>query len=213
MTLSPRNVAKVLLQRFYSPRRFLWRLPALQPQVALTFDDGPDPVYTPALLDLLAQNGIKASFFVIGEKAEQHPELLRRMADEGHAIGGHTWTHREIVTLSRLELESELTRCRDLIRKASGVDTVLFRPPRGRVNLSSIHQVCQSGYCLVHWTKTYSDYQRDGVSKLIERFRQNRPVARDIVLLHDHNEYTVAALKALIPEWQSEGIGFATIAQ
>jgi peptidoglycan/xylan/chitin deacetylase (PgdA/CDA1 family) len=209
MALTFRDIGKASLQAIYSPRRFVWRLPAEQAAVALTFDDGPDPVYTPPMLDLLAAHGIKASFFLIGEKAEKYPELVRRMVSEGHAIGGHTWSHREIVGQSRSELAADLGRCRQLMREVSGVDSVLFRPPRGKVDLPSIHYVCMLGYCLSHWTKTYSDYQRDGTEPLIARFRRNRPVARDIVLLHDHNEHTIAALKALIPEWLKDGMTFA----
>ena len=211
MALTIRDIGKSVLQRVYSPSRFVWRLPARQAVVALTFDDGPDPVYTPAMLDLLARHGIKATFFLIGEKVQQYPELVRRRAAEGHAIGGHTWSHREIVGQSREELADDLGRCRQLVREVSGVDSVLFRPPRGRVDLPSIHQVCTLGYCLAHWTKTYSDYQRDGVERLIARFRNNKPAARDIVLLHDHNEHTVAALATLIPEWLKDGMTFATM--
>lgn len=211
MTLSIRNAGKTLLQGMYSPQRFLWRLPAAQTAVALTFDDGPDPVYTPAVLDLLAAHGIKATFFVIGEKVKLYPDLVRRMALEGHSIGGHTWSHQEIVGLPKAELIEQLSRCRQAIRDASGVDTVLFRPPRGRVNLTAIHRVCRLGYCLVHWAKTYSDYRRDGVAPLIARFRKDKPAARDIVLLHDHNDDTVKALAKLIPEWQAAGIVFAEI--
>jgi peptidoglycan/xylan/chitin deacetylase (PgdA/CDA1 family) len=211
MTLSLRNAGKVLLQGFYSPHRFLWRLPAAQATIALTFDDGPDPIYSPAVLDLLALHGIKATFFLVGEKAEKYPDLVRRLAAEGHSIGGHTWSHREIVGLSRTELNDELIRCRDVVRNITGVDSILFRPPRGRIDMASIHRVCEQGYCLVHWTKTYSDYKRDGTDNLIARFRRNRPVARDIVLLHDHNADTVRALTVLIPEWLVDGTGFAAI--
>lgn len=200
-----------MLQGLYSPRRFLWRLPATQAVVALTFDDGPDPVHTPAVLDLLASHGIKATFFVIGEKLERHAGLIRRIVADGHGIGAHTWSHREIVGLSPLELARDLQRCRQVIHQISGMDTMLFRPPRGRVNLASIHRVCQPGYCLVHWTKTYGDYQCDGAARLLARMRNAPPVARDIALLHDHNPDTVAVLRTLIPEWLAAGIRFARI--
>jgi peptidoglycan/xylan/chitin deacetylase (PgdA/CDA1 family) len=212
MGLPFRNIGKILLQRAYSPQRFLWRLPATQQGVALTFDDGPDPVHTPAVLDLLKSHGIKATFFVIGEKAEQHPELIRRIAEEGHAIGGHTWSHLEIVGRTREMLASDLRRCREFFAKSGGSDSVLFRPPRGKVDPASIHRVCTLGYCLTHWTKTYSDYQQDGVEPLIARFRKNPPAARDIVLLHDHNAHTVAALAAMIPEWLASGMVFEKLA-
>lgn len=212
MTLSLRNAGKTILQALYSPRRFLWRLPAAQAAVALTFDDGPDPVHTPAMLDLLAAHGIKATFFVIGETAQRQPGLIRRIVAEGHGIGGHTWSHREITGLSPHELAADLQRCRQLIHEISGRDTVLFRPPRGRVDLASIYHVCKFGYCLVHWTRTYGDYQRDGAQCLMARMRRAPPVARDIALLHDHNDDTIAALRTLIPEWLAGGIGFARIA-
>ena len=211
MALSIKNSAKMLLQYWYSPQRFLWRFSLKQSAVALTFDDGPDPEHTPAVLDLLATFNIKATFFLVGEKAVRYPDLVRRIADEGHGIGGHTWGHREIPDLSVDDLEFELSKCRQAIRDASGLDSILFRPPRGRVSLASIAKVTQRGYCLVHWTKTYSDYQRDGVHNLIARFRKNRPVARDIVLLHDHNADTIGALQVLVPEWQKAGLTFAAI--
>ena len=192
----------------------MWRLPAARTKVAniaLTFDDGPDPRYTPATLDLLKAHGVKATFFVIGEKVQQYPELVRRMALEGHAIGGHTWHHQEIIGAPANTLHADLLRCRRAILAACGIDSMLFRPPRGRVSLAAIHRVCARGYCLVHWSKTYSDYQRDGVSSLIERFRQHPPVARDIVLLHDHNQFTIDALATLIPQWRSDGLQFSAL--
>ncbi|RTL57970.1 MAG: polysaccharide deacetylase family protein [Rhodocyclaceae bacterium] len=212
MISSLRDAGKVLLQRFYSPRHFLWRLSSVEVgRVALTFDDGPDPTFTPQVLDLLAEQGIKATFFLIGEKVAQHPELVRRMAAEGHGIGGHTWTHREIVGVPRETLLEDMGRCRQAMFEASGVDSVLFRPPRGRVDLPSIHRVCRAGYCLVHWSRTYSDYKCDGVEPLLSRFRSAPPKAGDIVLLHDHNADTVAALARMIPEWHRQGLVFPSL--
>jgi peptidoglycan-N-acetylglucosamine deacetylase len=211
VTLSFRNAGKALLQRLYSPRRFLWRLSATDAVVALTFDDGPDAVHTPAVLDLLASHRIKATFFVIGEKVQKHADIIQHMVAEGHGIGGHTWSHREIVGQSPNELESDLNRCRQVIHETSGVDTGLFRPPRGLVDLASIRHISKLGYCLVHWTKTYDDYQRNGAEQLIARVRKDQPIARDIVLLHDHNEDTIALLRTLIPEWLEDGIIFDKI--
>jgi peptidoglycan/xylan/chitin deacetylase (PgdA/CDA1 family) len=204
--LTPMALIKTVLQRCCTPRRFLWRLPVGAPGMALTFDDGPDPVYTPLLLDLLAAHGVKATFFVIGEKAAQHPQLIRRMADEGHAVGGHTWSHREIVGVTSAELADDLGRCRALLAAAGGVDSNLFRPPRGKVDAASVRRVLALGYCLVHWSRTYSDYQRDGVAPLLARFRAAPPQARDIVLLHDHNQYTIDALATLLPQWRAAAL-------
>lgn len=206
-----RNAGKTLLQQVYSPQRFLWRLPADQSSVALTFDDGPDPVHTPALLDLLLAHDIKATFFMIGEKVAQQQDIVRRIAAEGHSLGGHTWRHREIVGLSDADLKQELATCRAIIRDVSGVDTEMFRPPRGRVDFRAIHRIAALEYRLVHWTKTYSDYKRDGSARLTARFREDPPVCRDIVLLHDQED-TVAALAGIIPEWLAAGTRFEAIA-
>lgn len=192
--------AKTVLQAWYSPSRFLWRLPVQA--VALTFDDGPDPVFTPRLLDMLKRHNVTATFFVIGEKAAKHPALMRRIAQEGHVLGGHAMYHDEIPNRASNELAADLERCRRVIFDTSGTDTILFRPPRGRVDLGSIQQVCRLGYCMVHWTRTYSDYQRDGVQSLLERFDTFPPQPGDIVLLHDHNAYTVAALDQRLALWK-----------
>ena len=156
-----RDAAKEALRVSLSGR-FVWRLPSDSRAVALTFDDGPHPEYTPAVLRLLAKRGVKATFFVIGRNVTRLPDLVRRIVDEGHAVGGHTFDHREIVTLTPAELEHEMETCRRAIEDAAATDTRLFRPPRGRMSLSSVRRVAALDYRTVHWTRTYSDYQCDG---------------------------------------------------
>ena len=204
--LKPVLIIKEALQRFYTPRRFLWRLPQGATGFALTFDDGPDPIYTPLLLDLLAKHAVKATFFVVGEKAAQQPQLIRRIVDEGHAVGGHTWSHREVVGISAAELAADLGRCRAVLAEAGGVDSTLFRPPRGKVDAASIRRVLALGYRMVHWSRTYSDFQRDGLAPLLARLQAAPPQARDIVLLHDHNQHTIDALATLLPQWRAAGL-------
>lgn len=203
-----RDAMKEFLQRIYLRRQFLWRLPDSTNVVALTFDDGPDPVFTPALLDLLARENVTASFFLIGSKVEQFPDIAKRLVKEGHKIGGHTHSHVEITLLSAEGINSEMERCRVAIRNATGVDTTLFRPPRGKVNFTSLRRVCSLGYLFVHWSKTYSDYVPSGSAALIKRMRDNPIKSRDIVLLHDHNQDTISALAQFIPEWKRSGIVF-----
>jgi len=188
--------------------RFRWRLPADSAAIALTFDDGPDPDHTPAMLQLLAAHDVKATFFVIGRNVARFPDLVRRIAGEGHALGGHTFDHREIPGLAPAELESELRTCRAAIQDAAKVDTLLFRPPRGRMSLRSLMRVASLGYATVHWTRTYSDYHRDGTEALSRRMTEAPARSRDIVLLHDHNPYTALALAGAIPRWKSQGLGF-----
>jgi peptidoglycan/xylan/chitin deacetylase (PgdA/CDA1 family) len=206
-----RDGAKELLQRLILRRRFTWHLSANTRDTALTFDDGPHPEFTPAILDALAESGVKATFFVIGNKVDQHPKLVQRIVSEGHGIGNHTYDHREFVGLPRAELDVELARGRQSIRDACGVDTLLLRPPRGRLDLNSLRTAAALGYHVVHWTWSYSDYRCDGVQALLGRFAARPVRPRDIILLHDHNEHTVAALRHLLPQWRSAGLRFCIL--
>lgn len=103
-------------------------------RLALTFDDGPDPVYTERLLDLLKEEEIKATFFVLGYKAKQHPSLLKRMVAEGHSIGNHSFTHQELTKLEQSEVLDEVQQTQAVIEEATGVTTNLVRAPYGSVN-------------------------------------------------------------------------------
>lgn len=206
-----RNLIKDFLQRVYLRDQFLWRLPGAGCSVGLTFDDGPDAALTPKVLDLLAQYNIKATFFVIGRNVECHPEIAHRIVKEGHSIGGHTFSHRVIASMSKVELENEMTRCRQAIRDATGVDTYLFRPPKGQTDISSLRRVCSLGYRIVHWSKTYSDYRCDGSAKLLERMYGDPVCSKDVILLHDHISDTVEALSVIIPIWKSQGFQFETL--
>ena len=206
-----RSLSKDLLQQAVFPGRFLWRLPKTGGAVALTFDDGPHPEHTPAMLDMLARAGVRATFFVVGREVEKHPEVARRIVAEGHGIGGHSYDHTVITTLSSAALVADLAHCRRVIREATGLDTELFRPPKGEVSLASIRTVCRAGYTLVHWTHTYSDYRQDGTEALIGRIDAAPPIAGDVLLFHDHNAYSVAALASRLPQWQAAGLRFESL--
>jgi peptidoglycan/xylan/chitin deacetylase (PgdA/CDA1 family) len=107
----------------------------MPPQVALTFDDGPDPKYTPRLLDILAGLDVTATFFFVGRRAEQHPEIVLRALEDGHAIGSHTYAHIPASQLDRHRLLEEIRAGREVIEQVTGQPCVLFRPPRGEVTL------------------------------------------------------------------------------
>jgi peptidoglycan/xylan/chitin deacetylase (PgdA/CDA1 family) len=208
-----RDLAKEALQSALLRGAFVWRLPASAGgQVGLTFDDGPHPEFTPALLDLLARHGAKASFFLVGARVDEHPEIARRIVGEGHAVGTHTYDHVEITRLRGAALAEEVGRGRQALRQHTGVDSALFRPPRGRVDWSRLRAVARLGYVVVHWSKTYSDYRTDGPGPLRARMEAAPMSARDIVLLHDHNPHTLAALETAIPAAQARGLAFAGLA-
>jgi peptidoglycan/xylan/chitin deacetylase (PgdA/CDA1 family) len=204
-----RNLGKEFLQTLYLRDKFLWRIPAGLPNaIGLTFDDGPDPLHTPAILELLSRHDVKATFFLVGCNVERYPHLAHEIIAQGHALGGHTHNHRTIVKLPRHELVDELERCRRAIQNATGVDTDLFRPPKGEMDFVSARLVAQLGYKLVHWSKTYSDYKCDGTKYLLQRINDNPVRNRDILLFHDTNPYTVEALSGVIPKWRNCGFSF-----
>ena len=205
-----RNFSKDLLQSVILPGSFLWRLPSAA-GLALTFDDGPDPEFTPPLLDLLREHGVAASFFLIGSKVRRHPRLAARIVAEGHTVGGHGYDHEVITSMSHARLGEDLERCRATIREATGVDTRLFRPPKGKVNVGSIRSVHVHGYRMVHWSRTYGDYRRDGVEALLQRMKRDLPRSGEIVLLHDNNSFTIDVLAQSLPEWKSMPLAFAKL--
>ena len=185
---------------------FVWRLPARFPEhVCLTFDDGPDPAFTPRVLELLSDHDAQAAFFLLGRQIDQHPALACEIVRRGHVVGTHTYSHREITSLDDAELAQELAAGREALRRATGKDSVLFRPPRGVVSWPAIRKVIRLGFVLVHWSKTYSDYKRDGVPALLARIGRDPVCGRDIVLFHDNNEHTAEVLTGLLPDLRKRG--------
>jgi peptidoglycan/xylan/chitin deacetylase (PgdA/CDA1 family) len=151
------------------------------PVVALTFDDGPDPLYTPRLLDLLAAHRARATFFMIGARADRHPELVARVAAEGHVIGNHSWDHPSFPLISGEERREQVRAC---ARAISPYDQQLFRPPYGHQDLASWLDISQMGYRAVAWKIDAGDWEeRDGPSIAEAVMAKLQPGA--IVLLHD----------------------------
>lgn len=180
--------------------------------VALTFDDGPDPLVTPSILDLLSEHGAKATFFVIGANAEAHPQLMARIADEGHDIGNHTWTHRRTTrVLSTSTLRSEIEPTDRIIRETSGAAPVGFRPPFGAVAASTkgwlIHEF---GYPTLLWSIDTRDWT-DSSSASIASKAVEGATSGSIVLLHDVYQRTVEATELILESLGSDGYEFGTV--
>jgi peptidoglycan/xylan/chitin deacetylase (PgdA/CDA1 family) len=152
-----------------------------EPVVALTFDDGPNPESTPRVLDLLHRYGARATFFVVGEMAARHPELLERIAAEGHAIGNHSWNHPSFPMIEARERVGQIARCEMAIAAHSNR---LFRPPFGDLDWPSRWQLFVRGYTVIGWNASCLDWQpRDAASMQQALERQMKPGG--IVLLHD----------------------------
>jgi peptidoglycan/xylan/chitin deacetylase (PgdA/CDA1 family) len=184
-------------------RRVLFRRTDAAPAVALTFDDGPDPDHTPALLDLLAEHRVRATFFLVGHRAGQHGGLIRRIAGEGHAIGNHSYSHVKCSTLPLARVLDELDRTDKVIRDAGVQPTSLFRPPWGRLTAVQTWRLLREGRRLVYWSLKSDDHLLDPAEITARCARARR---RDIVLLHDSNPNTRAALPDILKALAGAGL-------
>jgi peptidoglycan/xylan/chitin deacetylase (PgdA/CDA1 family) len=158
--------------------------------VALTYDDGPSPRNTPALLDLLAEHNVTATFFLIGEHVRKHPELARRVAAAGHVIGNHTTMHPNLARRNKTRVREELTRCQQTIEDTLGVKPVLFRPPYGARTPGVLRTARALGLTPVMWNVTAHDWDDLGVPAILSRIDKalahNRSKGKaSNILLHD----------------------------
>lgn len=152
------------------------------PAVALTFDDGPHPHWTPRLLDLLARHRAKATFFMVGEMAARHPDLVARVAAAGHAIGNHSWNHPSFPAVAVSERSAQVARCASVIPVGP---RKLFRPPFGDLDWRAYPQLIAKGYAVIAWSVSSSDWRRGDASQIVDAVeRQLKPGS--IVLMHDH---------------------------
>ncbi|HZS45685.1 MAG TPA: glycosyltransferase [Blastocatellia bacterium] len=201
-------------------------------EVALTFDDGPDPIWTPKILDILKEKNVHATFFIIGRNGEDHPELLRRTLAEGNDIGNHTFTHPNLGEIPKpvmkLVTDLELTTTQRLIESVTGRSTILFRPPYfGDAEPSTPDEVEPAviakdlGYIIVGLRADAEDWKRPGVdaivNKTIASVTDPDPERRgQIILLHDSGgdrEQTVEALPLIIDQLRARGFRFVTASE
>ncbi len=130
----------------------IWRGPRERRAVSLTFDDGPDPEWTPRVLDVLAREGVRAAFFLIGQRARRAPEQARRIADSGHDLGNHTWSHPSLWRCGPAHTEREIGDGHAAIADAAGAPPRFFRPPWGKTNLAMFGVARELGTPCVFWT-------------------------------------------------------------
>ncbi|HHX10353.1 MAG TPA: polysaccharide deacetylase family protein [Firmicutes bacterium] len=187
------------------------QLPVPDKRICLTFNDGPDPVTTPAILDVLDQYGIKATFFVIGKKAREYPELVKDMADRGHVIGVHGYEHTILAGLSPREVETDLQMAQTCITQISGQKPYLYRPPHGMLDETQIREAQKLGMRVLMWTNIGgADIGAGSSREVVERVLA---WARDgaIILLHEGFGHTAEALAEIIPSLARMGFGFQNI--
>jgi peptidoglycan-N-acetylglucosamine deacetylase len=159
----------------------LVRVATDEPAIALTFDDGPDPEETPRVLDVLEAHGARATFFMVGRRAETHPDLVARAAAAGHALANHSWDHASFIRLDRSAREEQLNRTRTALAP-HGVP--LFRPPFGEQSLASLRDARRAGLEVVAWDVVSEDWRDYPAPHLVER-TMRRLRRGSVVVLHD----------------------------
>jgi peptidoglycan/xylan/chitin deacetylase (PgdA/CDA1 family) len=203
-----RTNAKSLFQagveRSPAGKTLFWHVPGGDSGVALTFDDGPDPDGTPRILDRLAERGVRATFFVIGEAARRYPELVRRIAAEGHALGNHTYTHARCTELTPEELAEELAQTDEALREICGMEVALFRPPWGAIRPAQLLALAREGRSAALWSIDSRDYRGASAAEIVLRCADIR--GGDIVLMHDRFPATVEALPRLLDLLEARGL-------
>ncbi|WHY66319.1 polysaccharide deacetylase family protein [Neobacillus sp. SuZ13] len=154
--------------------------------IALTFDDGPNPEYTPQLLDLLKKYDVKASFFVVGSKVEAYPDIIRRMSQEGHTIGIHHYNHISSWILSPFHLKRQLQMTEQAIHQLTNEKVTFYRPPWGSFNLFSLF--LSKRFKVIMWSHIFGDWKAaKGKSGLLSQLLQATE-AGSVLLLHDCGE-------------------------
>ncbi|MCX7992297.1 MAG: polysaccharide deacetylase family protein [Fimbriimonadales bacterium] len=187
----------------------LWRGDPRIPRVALTFDDGPDPITTPRILDILKREGVRATFFVVGTKLKRYPELARRIVAEGHVLGCHSYDHQRQTDLTEHQVWRQIRDCQRLAQRA-GVKLVAYRPPYLAQNDAVRRAVQRWQMPLVMATVLGESEQSTPTHRWVYRYAR-RAHNGSILLLHDTYPHTADALPELIRALRKKGFEFATI--
>ena len=183
-------------------------------EIALTFDDGPDPVFTPLILDKLMKYGVKASFFLLGVNIEKYPEIAKRISAEGHVIGNHTYNHPKLTEVSDEEYHYQIHKADELIQNLIGYKPKFFRPTYGAINENQVQWATEKGMMVTQWSIDTLDWK--GLSaEVITQTVITDALPGSIILQHNALgvplQGSVDALDQFIPQLQGMGVRFVTL--
>jgi peptidoglycan-N-acetylglucosamine deacetylase len=187
-----------------------------QRKVAITFDDGPNSVYTPQILDIFSKAKGKATFFMIGEQMTNHPEVVKQVADQGHEIGNHTFTHPKLSQLSVEDCREEIEQTEKLIEEMTGQKPVIFRPPYLDYNQDTVSILQQKGYSMIGALNLEAlDWEQPGVEHIFEK---SKDVVKNggILIFHDgfgDRSQTIEAVRMLVSELTSQDYQLVTVSE
>lgn len=178
-------------------------------KIALTFDDGPSPDTTPQILSLLDKYNAKATFFLLGERVEKHPEIVQWIYEAGHEIGNHTYNHLDLTTLTAEQIMNQYEQTDDAIMEAIGQPSTVFRPPYGAKN-PSVEDLIPIP--MVNWTLDTNDWKHKNEEQTLQQIKDN--IHDDaIVLMHDIHASTANGLEAILEYLTDEGYHFVTVSE
>lgn len=200
------------------PNIMLYKADTLEKVLALTFDDGPDVRYTPLILDVLKKHDVKATFFLLGTRVDRYPQVAKRIAEEGHTIGNHTYWHPDLTQSGPEQLTWEIEKNAEALEATIGETSSYFRAPYGALNETLVEKLGELGYRGIGWSVDSLDWKSLSKDEIIDHMIQGvHPGA--IILMHSAGHWsqnlsgTVAALDELIPLLQDQGYSFITIPQ
>jgi peptidoglycan-N-acetylglucosamine deacetylase len=204
---------KLRLLRWLPMRLVLTTAPSADRALYLSFDDGPHPDYTPRLLDLLAAHDARASFFLLGEEVERHPDIVERIVAEGHLLGNHSWNHPNFTRIDWREQLAQIEATDRVLERFDGRSEHVFRPPSGHFTPSLVARFALRKRGIAYWSYDSLDYQHRPTEALVGTLRADPPRAGDVVLMHDDNHATLQALERLLPEWRAAGFALRALPQ
>lgn len=185
-------------------------------KIALTFDDVPDPRFTGKVLDVLKEHHVNATFFAVGERAKKHPGLVKRMHQEGHAIGNHSYNHAQLNKLSLHKFKDQIERTNQVIKSITGIEPRLIRPPYGEINEEQLQWARKNGFKVVNWNVDSLDWKGLGKDEVMSNILSTVGPG-SIVLQHAGGGVgsdltgTIEALPGIIKELRSKGYTFVTL--
>lgn len=199
------------LKRSIPPSLIRYRLGASAGnEVLLTFDDGPDPQTTPRVLDCLAAHSVRAVFFIVGNRINKAPTLLRTIVEQGHVLGNHSFSHEQTQKLSAHEYFNDILRCQRVIEDTCGIVPHLFRPPYGILTINKTLAIHRAGLVPVCWSAEGGEFgfHKGHSEAAIAQHLSHTVRKRDIVLLHDNYDLMPQLLSATLPVLVQRGLSF-----
>lgn len=199
-----RQVAKQILTACVPPQWLLTRGPqrslAERPRLALTFDDGPHSEHTEQILNVLQAHNLRATFFVVGQAAVQHPHVIRRIVDDGHELGNHTWSHSEPSQTRPAAFLAEVMRTDAMLLDLSGTVPRAVRPPKGELNISKLRGLWRQQKTVALWNIDPRDYRMTSVDAAEQWAAGYEPQDGDVLLFHDNHPWAGSAIERLVSQ-------------